>query len=88
MFYNAKRIEIQWGFLMESGRAVLASDLRVACHDLPRSLRAAASCQEENGEETAYAARINQATYRCGKAHSEDENMKFYSDSLLRTLQL
>ena len=38
-------------------------------------------------DETAYAARIIQATYRCGNVHSEYEKMTFYVDGLMPNIR-
>ena len=38
-------------------------------------------------DETAYEARTNQATYRCGNVHSEDEKMTFYVDGLMPNIR-
>ena len=43
--------------------------------------------QSTTADETAYASRINQATYRCGNVHSEDEKMKFYVDGLMPNIR-
>jgi hypothetical protein len=51
--------------------------IRGAISDL-RSLR-----QKWDEDEIAFAARVNQATYRCGNVHDEDEKMTFYVDGLL-----
>ena len=43
--------------------------------------------QSTTEDENAYAARINQATYRCANIHSEDEKMTFYVDGLMPNIR-
>ena len=50
--------------------------IRRATSDL-RTIR-----QFPDEDESAYAARINEAAYRCGKIHLEDEKMTFFVDGL------
>lgn len=45
-------------------------------------------CYNKNENETAYAARLNNAAYRCGNVHDEDKKINLYVRGILPALEI